>query len=706
MSPFESLYNQAIFLYSSLTWFGLIDLLLVTTAFYFMLTLVRRSPAGYFMREILLVGLGLFVLTALLPLPVFDWLVRGVLVAILVAMPIIFQAQLRRFFERVSRTSGLAAAVRESATEYLIPEITHAVENMASTRTGALIVLEGNDLLEEVVKTGVSIGGEVTSELLGSLFYSGTPLHDGAVIIRGDDVIAAGCVLPLTQQFLSAEKRLGTRHRAAVGLSEVTDALIIVVSEETGQISIATGGELHRPLTLLDLREHLLDFYGSTVTASKTPSIGQLFNRIIKQIWLAIAPANFQQIFTNLGLLIVAALLTMVVWSFVLEQTNPFQLTRVEGITLRIENVPPNTQMIPPPPEQVTAVVQTTEDLLPTLSASGFQAEVQLENTAPGLYRLPVEVNSSSGQVLVIRVDPPSLDFELAPVISRTLPIQVVIPDQANIPAAYELVGVPTVVPNQVEIVGPEPIVERIEEVETSISLANATTPIRESRPLRLLDEQGREIDGVQVQPSQVRVSANIRPRLNARVSSVQPRIIGTPPLGYQISTLRVTPDNITLQGSVDQLRELDNIIETLPVDVSEATGDMIVQVPLNLPSNIQALDSSGVPIRTVTVSIGIAPRAGNLTLSRSIQLLGANQELISAVEPRRVELLLTGTQPLLNEIQQNPDLVQVVIDATNLQSGRMMNVTPDVVAPDGIEAQIVPAFVRVTVDSPTVGEE
>lgn len=699
MSPFESLYNQAIFLYSSLTWFGLIDLLLVTTAFYFMLTLVRRSPAGYFMREILLVGLGLFVLTALLPLPVFDWLVRGVLVAILVSMPIIFQAQLRRFFERVSRASGLAAAVRESAAERIIPELTHAVENMASTRTGALIVLEGNDLLEEIIKTGVSIGGKVTSELLGSLFYSGTPLHDGAVLIRSEEVIAAGCVLPLTQHFLSAEKRLGTRHRAAVGLSEITDALVIVVSEETGQISIAANGELYRPLSLLDLREQLLEFYGSAVSLSKSPPIWQLFYRIIKQIWLAIAPANFQQVFTNLGLFIVAALLTMVVWSFVLEQTNPFQLTRVDGITLRIENLPQNTQMIPSPPEQVAAVVQTTEDLLPTLSASGFQAIARLENTAPGLYRLPVQVNSSSGQVLVVRVDPPSLDFELAPVISRTLPIQITIPDQTSIPAAYELVGVPTVVPNEVDIVGPEPIVERIEQVEASISLANATTPIRENRPLRLLDEQGREIEGVEVQPSQVRVSVNIRPRLNARVSSVQPWIAGTPPLGYQISTLRVTPDNITLQGSVEQLAQLDNIIETLPVDVSEATGDMIVQVPLDLPSTIQALDSSGAPIRTVTVSVGITPRTGNLSLTRSIQLRGPNQDLVSAVEPRRLELLLSGAQPLLNAIQQNPDLVQVVIDTRDLQPGRAMNATPDVVAPDGVESQIVPSFVTVTVN-------
>lgn len=119
MDLLQSLYNQTVFLLSNLTWFGMIDLALVTAAFYLILSLIRRSAIGYMMREILLLGLALFVLTTLLPLPVFDWLVRGILVATLVATPIIFQAQLRRFLERVGRTSGLARRARErSRTRY------------------------------------------------------------------------------------------------------------------------------------------------------------------------------------------------------------------------------------------------------------------------------------------------------------------------------------------------------------------------------------------------------------------------------------------------------------------------------------------------------------------------------------------------------------------------------------------------------------
>ncbi|MCB0211124.1 MAG: diadenylate cyclase CdaA [Anaerolineae bacterium] len=699
MDSFQSLYNQTAFLLSNLTWFGMIDLGLVTAAFYFILTLIRRSAFGYMMREILLLGLALFVLTTLLPLPVFDWLVRGILVATLVATPIIFQAQLRRFLERVGRSSGLAQAVRQSVSERVIPEITHAVENMVDSRTGALIVLEQNDSLDEVVRTGVSFGGRVTSELLESIFYNGTPLHDGAVLVQGDKVVAAGCVLPLTERSLPAEKRLGTRHRAAVGMSETSDAFVIVISEETGHLRVAQQGHLHHPLSLLELREKLLDFYGSSSRPAKPFSLWTLLGDLLKRLWHPNMSFRPRDILLNLGLLFVALLLSLVVWSFVIEQTNPFQLARVEEIALRIENLPSNMRIIPPPPETVSAVIQTTNELLPTLRSSSFQATATLARTTAGLYRLPIEINSGVSQVLVVSVDPATLDIELAPIISRTIPIQVNIPDEQNLPTAYELVGIPTAVPGEVQIVGPAPYVEKVEQVETSISLANATTSIRETRPLRVLDEHGQEVLGVEVQPNQTQVNANIQPKLNAREVSVQANVTGQPPQGYQLSNLSVSPANVTLQGSIDQLAEIGSVITTLPVDVSQATGDFDVQIPLDLPSSLQALDDNGAPARNVKVTVGITPRAGNLAITRNIDPIGAQPNLTISIEPPTVDLLLNGAQPLLNEIRSNPDLVHVTLDASGLRRGQQINMAPTFVGPAGVEVQFVPASVLVTVD-------
>lgn len=444
MGSFQELSNQVIFLISKLTWFGMIDLLLVTAAFYFLLSLVRRSAAAYLMREVLLLGLILFVLTTLLPLPVFDWLVRGILVVMLIATPVIFQAQLRRFFERIGRASGIGRAVGQNAVEKALPELLHAVERMAASRTGALIVLEGNDSLEEVTKSGIPFGGRVTRELLQSIFYSGTPLHDGAVIIRTDRVIAAGCVLPLSQQSLRADKRLGTRHRAAVGITENSDALAVVVSEETGQVSIAYQGLLRRPVSSLELREKLVEFFDPSTVLAQPISLWGLVGQMWRQFWHPSSLFRPGHLLSNIGLIFISLLLTIIVWSFVVEQTNPFRRVRVDDIALRIENVPDEVKLIPAPPTTVSAVVQTTDDVLPSLGPGSFQAVVSLEDSSPGLYRLPIEVNSGEAQVLVLGVDPPALDFELAPVISRTLPVLVTVLDQQNLSAAYELVGSPT----------------------------------------------------------------------------------------------------------------------------------------------------------------------------------------------------------------------------------------------------------------------
>ncbi len=697
MDSFQSLYNQALFLLSNITWLEVIDLLLVTAALYFLLSLVQRSSAAYLLREMLVLGMALFVLTILLPLPVFDWLVRGMLVAMLVAIPIIFQTQLRRFLERAGRSVGIAQMVRQSVAENVLPELVHAVENMSASQTGALIVLEGNDSLEELAKSGVSFNGWVTGELLQSIFYPGTPLHDGAVIIRTDQIVAAGCVLPLTQQSLQSEKRLGTRHRAAVGLSEISDALIVVVSEETGQIGVADRGQLQRPLSSAELRERLLDFYDPTITTSATISLWGLMGQAGRQFWHSLSLANPRQFLSNIGLLFVSLLLTLMIWSFVIEQTNPLQRARVEGIPLRIENVPPNTKLIPPPPASVSAIIQTTDDVLPTLSPRSFQAVVSLQGSSPGFYRLPVRVNFGSAQVLILSVDPPALDLELAPIISRTLPVMVDIPDQQNLSAAYELVGSPTASPDQVQVVGPVPLVNQVDRIRTTISLANASTSLRETRPLQALDAQNREITEVNLQPNQVQVSVSIRQRLNARNVSVRIVTSGIPPPGYWLSNLSVTPAGVTLKGSPDQLANVGSFVDTLPIDVSQAVGELSVQIPLDLPPKVQALDGNGNIVEAVTVLARVAARRGDLAVTRPVELLESRPNGTVTINPAAVDLLLSGPLPVLSEIEVNPRLVRVLIDTASLRRGQSISLTPTIIAPANVQWQLVPPSVLVT---------
>ena len=193
-------------------------------------------------------------------LPAFSWLLRNSVPMVLVAIPVIFQPELRRALERLGRSSPLLNRKGDTTrVQSVINEVVKSVDGLAQRRTGALIVFHGVTGLGDVIERGVRVDGEVSSELLATIFFPNTPLHDGAVIVHGDRVVAASCVLPLTDRELS-DSQLGTRHRAAIGVTEQSDALVVVVSEETGRISVARNGRIVR-LDPNRLRAVLSDFY-------------------------------------------------------------------------------------------------------------------------------------------------------------------------------------------------------------------------------------------------------------------------------------------------------------------------------------------------------------------------------------------------------------------------------------------------------------
>ncbi|OQA41696.1 MAG: DNA integrity scanning protein DisA [Chloroflexi bacterium ADurb.Bin325] len=242
------------------TWVSLVDILLVALIFYGLFRLFQGTQAVALLRGILVVAL-VFVLAAS-RFTAFGWVMRNTLPIILVAIPVIFQPELRRALEHLGRTAPaiVGRGGRETATQRAIHEIVLAVETLARERTGALLVLEGDTGLEEYIESGERVDAGISARLLLTIFFPGTPLHDGAVIIRGDRIVAAACVLPLTQRDLG-DGSLGTRHRAAVGVTEQNDALVIIVSEETGIISLTRSGRIARRLDGQRLRTILQAFY-------------------------------------------------------------------------------------------------------------------------------------------------------------------------------------------------------------------------------------------------------------------------------------------------------------------------------------------------------------------------------------------------------------------------------------------------------------
>ncbi len=256
----RGLWAEAVGVLPQLTWTDVVDILLVALVFYALFRLFQGTQAIALLRGVLVLTL-IFGIAAS-RLTAFGWLLRNSLPVILVAIPVVFQPELRRALERLGRSAPMfmGRGGRETATQQVIHEIVLAVETLSRERTGALMVLEGDTGLEEHIESGERVDALVSARLLLTIFFPGTSLHDGAVIIRGDHIVAAACVLPLTQRDL-ADSSLGTRHRAAVGITEQNDAIAIIVSEETGIVSVSRGGRIARRLDGQRLRTILQAFY-------------------------------------------------------------------------------------------------------------------------------------------------------------------------------------------------------------------------------------------------------------------------------------------------------------------------------------------------------------------------------------------------------------------------------------------------------------
>lgn len=221
------------------------DILLVAIVFFLLLLLVRATQAVSLLRGLLvLAAVGLLLGTSS-QLPLFRTVMGTAVPALLVAIPVIFQPELRRALERLGRFNDMLSSPRRGDFETMVRVVSESAGRLAAKRHGALIVLERETGLQDLVETGVKIDAEITPELLGTIFFPNSPLHDGGVIVRGMRIAAAGCVLPLTAtQFEDA--RFGLRHRAGIGVTEGTDAIAVIVSEEHGSISIAHNGRMLR----------------------------------------------------------------------------------------------------------------------------------------------------------------------------------------------------------------------------------------------------------------------------------------------------------------------------------------------------------------------------------------------------------------------------------------------------------------------------
>ena len=243
----------------------LIDMALVAFVFYKLYTLIRETRAEQLIKGIVVLLLATQA-SEWLQLHVINWILRNTIQVGVIALLIVFQPELRRALEYIGRTRFLTKSIIDIENEeirFTVNEIVEAMGSLSRQKIGALLVILNETGLNEVVETGTIINGKVSRGLLINIFIPNTPLHDGAAVIRKNEILAAGCLLPLTEN-QNISKELGTRHRAGIGISERSDSIAIIVSEETGAISIAENGKIKRFLDTDTLKNHLFKIYNST----------------------------------------------------------------------------------------------------------------------------------------------------------------------------------------------------------------------------------------------------------------------------------------------------------------------------------------------------------------------------------------------------------------------------------------------------------
>ncbi|MCQ2487189.1 MAG: diadenylate cyclase CdaA [Clostridia bacterium] len=272
ISEISTIFSQVISIFSTYNWLGdTLDILLLVFAVYYLLKIIKDSRALTLAKG-LLIFIAVYFLVNFLDMKASTYLLKKFVDNLLVILVVLFAPELRTMLEKlgnsrrlISLTSIFSKNGKQNAIAYnenlaeTVNSICKAAQDMSDSKIGALIVFEKETPLGDVIHTGTVVDAAITPQIIGNIFYPKSPLHDGAAVVRANRLHAAGCILPLTSRNNDVAKELGTRHRAAIGVTEQSDAIVLVVSEETGAIAIAENGTLHRDLSDGEARELLLN---------------------------------------------------------------------------------------------------------------------------------------------------------------------------------------------------------------------------------------------------------------------------------------------------------------------------------------------------------------------------------------------------------------------------------------------------------------
>lgn len=401
---------------------------------------------------------------------------------------------------------------------------------------------------------------------------------------------------------------------------------------------------------------------------------------------------------SNLSSALLALFLALVVWVVaVYEKSPPRTDIFPAGIPIQVVNLGQGLIISSPVPKECRVRLRALTSTWNELQPQDLEATIDLDQLQAGQHEVPVTVRTQKQDIVLLGVDPPRVTVTLEETDSRRVRVKVRVLDEESIPLGYTS-GLPIVSPEQVTISGTKTLVAQVAEAVVEISVKNAReTVVRQETPL-LHDSGGNRIQGLTISPSTVTISVAIERQVGYRDVTVRAVTQGAPAAGYWISNIRVEPALVTVYGQQSVIESLPGYLDTQPINMQDATRDIIKRVALALPEGVLVL-GEGAGKEGILVQISIEPLLGGQTVRRELQIQNLRSGLKASASLTHVDIILSGPLPALQELK--PDDVQVVLDLLGLPRGTH-KVTPKVLLPEelGLEVKsIVPDIVEVTIE-------
>ena len=632
----------------SMSFTAIIDILVVAFIFYKGYMLIKETRAEQLLKGIAFIII-LIPISAILNLSMLYFILSKTLTIGIISVVIIFQPEIRRALEHLGRSAfeDKHGFVDKEQRNIYVNEIVNAVSNLADSKTGALIAIEQGTGLGEIISSGTIIEAKITSNLLENIFVVNTPLHDGATIIGKDKILAAGCVLPLTNN-KEINKKLGTRHRAGIGLSEISDALVIIVSEETGIISLAINGRLTRNYDKDRLRSILLKI---------------MDHREEKNV----KTAGKQKVIVQL----VCILLSLCLWIYVTNIKNPIKSYELKNVPVEILNSnslqDSGLALVPNQNFYVNLKIEgNTQDLF-NVDKDSFKIIVDLSEYVlkKGENKVAVNIKESPSSITIKNSNGLTISVNTEEYATNEVPVK----SEINITSKSSYyVATPVFSPKTVVVSGPKSLVKKVTKVVAQGEESNASKTIVKDFIISPVDENDNEVIGVKLSEKWVEGTIEIN---EGKVVPIKINTTGTLKDGLTLKSISGDIAEVGITGPEDVLRNISEI-GTEEINLSEIKDSTNIEVALGIPDKISIYNGKS----SINVNISIdKAKTKDFTIAYSI--VGAADGLTITPDSNKVTITVSANSDVLDSLTEENFNAQ--LDVSQYTEAGEYNKAPEV---------------------------